>query len=110
MFGVFILLPSYDITKKLQAVIRYQHANSDGPDGITALKRYEQAAGGGTGDNLQRRLWWLELLFLRPQIQVDDRRRVLETQRWHQFRLGRLDRTSRRTNELVTILLPLLFR
>jgi phosphate-selective porin OprO/OprP len=47
----FILLPSYDITKKLQAVIRYQHANSDGPDGLTAIKRYEQAAGGGTGDN-----------------------------------------------------------
>jgi phosphate-selective porin OprO/OprP len=47
----FIILPSYDITKKLQAVIRYQHANSDGPDGLTAIQRYEQAAGGGTGDN-----------------------------------------------------------
>jgi phosphate-selective porin OprO/OprP len=46
-----IILPSYDITKKLQAVIRYQHAGSDDPDGITALKRYERAAGGGTGDN-----------------------------------------------------------
>ncbi len=47
----FILLPSYDITKKLQAVIRYQHAGSDDPDGLIAIKRYEKAAGGGTGDN-----------------------------------------------------------
>ncbi|HEA69983.1 MAG TPA: hypothetical protein ENI07_24705 [Desulfobacterales bacterium] len=47
----FVILPSYDITKNIQVAARYHHANADGANGLTAAKRYEQSAGGGTGDN-----------------------------------------------------------
>ena len=47
----FVILPSYDITKRIQVAARYHHANADDANGLTAAKRYEQSAGGGTGDN-----------------------------------------------------------
>jgi phosphate-selective porin OprO/OprP len=47
----FVILPSYDITKHIQLVTRYHHAEADDANGLTAAKRYEQSAGGGTGDN-----------------------------------------------------------
>jgi len=52
-----ILMPSYDITDKLQAVFRYQLADSSGDDGIRLQSRYERAAisdgGGDRGDEYQ---------------------------------------------------------
>ena len=45
-----ILMPSYDITKQLQFVARYQLGVSDNDTGISLRKRYEGIAGGGAGD------------------------------------------------------------
>ena len=47
-FG-FLIMPSYKITDKLQAVARYTHIASDDPDGIR-FSRYETFATGGRGD------------------------------------------------------------
>jgi len=40
----FILMPSYDITDKLQAVFRYQIAGSDSSNGFQLQSRYEREA------------------------------------------------------------------
>ena len=45
-----VLLPSYDITKKLQLVAKYQFATADTANGLTAARRYEREVGGGSGD------------------------------------------------------------
>jgi len=45
-----VLLPSYDITKKLQVVGRYQLGVSDEDTGLSAQRRYERAVGGAGGD------------------------------------------------------------
>ena len=54
LFGL-VIMPYFDITEKLQGVLRYHYAASDGPDGIRSRSRYERAAiddGGGTrGDS-----------------------------------------------------------
>lgn len=42
VFGV-IIMPSYDLTEKLQAVFRYQYATSEGAEGIRLQSRYERA-------------------------------------------------------------------
>lgn len=51
------LIPSYDITDKLQLVFRYHLANSTGNDGIRLQSRYERTAihdgGGDRGDEYQ---------------------------------------------------------
>ncbi len=53
VFGL-MLMPWYDITKKLQGVFRYQLATSDSDTGIALQKRYESLAvndgGGRQGD------------------------------------------------------------
>jgi phosphate-selective porin OprO/OprP len=51
----FVLLPTYDISDKLQLVARYTYASSDG-DGLRAQKRYERKASltdGGYGEDYQ---------------------------------------------------------
>lgn len=48
-FGV-MLMPTYDITKKLQLVCRYQFATSDEATGLKGQRRYENESGGGPGD------------------------------------------------------------
>ncbi|MBP7950251.1 MAG: hypothetical protein KA004_11390 [Verrucomicrobiales bacterium] len=44
-----VLTPTYDFTKKLQAVVRYQLGLSDG-DAFPTQRRYEREAGLGNGD------------------------------------------------------------
>lgn len=39
-----MLMPFYDITKKLRAVFRYQYASSDSADGLDLQRRYERVA------------------------------------------------------------------
>ena len=51
-FG-FYVMPSYDITKQLQVVARYQFGTSSEEDGLSAQKRYERDAGVGSGDQYQ---------------------------------------------------------
>ncbi len=46
----FILLPTFDLTSKLQLTGRYQFAHSSRDDGLSAASRYEREVGGGTGD------------------------------------------------------------
>ncbi len=45
-----VLIPSYDITRKLQVVGRYQLGVSDGDTGLSAQSRYERRVGGGAGE------------------------------------------------------------
>ncbi len=45
-----ILTPTYDITKKLQLVGRYQLGLSDSDTGLAPQKRYEKDVGAGNGD------------------------------------------------------------
>lgn len=42
VFGL-VIMPSYDITEKLQAVFRYQYAQSESDSGIRLQSRYERA-------------------------------------------------------------------
>ena len=48
-FGV-MLMPTYDLTKKLQIVGRYQFATSPDENGLVGQRRYENESGGGPGD------------------------------------------------------------
>ena len=45
-----MLMPTFDITKKLQLVARYQLGLADGANGITTLNRQEKTVGKFTGD------------------------------------------------------------
>lgn len=49
-FWGLVLMPSYDFSKKWQAVARYQFAHAEEADGLSAARRYEREAGGGKGD------------------------------------------------------------
>jgi hypothetical protein len=46
-----MLMPTFDITKKLQAEVRYQLGLADQSNGITTLNRQEKTVGKFTGDN-----------------------------------------------------------
>jgi hypothetical protein len=46
----FVLIPTYDITPKLQLVGRYQLGLSDTDTGLSPQRRYEREVGGGSGD------------------------------------------------------------
>jgi len=46
-----VLLPSYSLTDRLEGVVRYHHAASSEPGGLSAAPRHEEPAGGGVGDN-----------------------------------------------------------
>jgi phosphate-selective porin OprO and OprP len=45
-----VLIPTYDITKKLQVAGRYQLGISTDDTGLSAQRRYEREVGGGSGD------------------------------------------------------------
>lgn len=45
-----MLMPTYDLTKKLQIVGRYQLATSNEDNGLVGQRRYENDSGGGPGD------------------------------------------------------------
>lgn len=49
----FMLMPTYDITEKLQLVTRYQLVGSSAEDGLSPQSRYERSAGGKAGDRYQ---------------------------------------------------------
>lgn len=49
VYGVTVL-PTYDLTSRLQWVGRYQFATSQQDEGLSAASRYEREAGGGRGD------------------------------------------------------------
>ncbi len=52
VFGV-VIMPYYDVTDKLEAVIRYNYATSDSDNGIRLYSRYERLSSdlGARGDN-----------------------------------------------------------
>lgn len=52
VFG-FIVMPYYNITEKLQAVLRYAYASSEGENGLSLTSRYEQKVAAGKGDEHQ---------------------------------------------------------
>jgi phosphate-selective porin OprO/OprP len=45
-----VMIPTYDITSKLQVVGRYQFGLSDEDTGLSAQRRYEREVGGAAGD------------------------------------------------------------
>ena len=52
----FVLIPTYDLTKKLQLVARYTFLDSSGPDGLKPQRRYENEVpdlNGKRGDRYQ---------------------------------------------------------
>ena len=52
VFG-FLVMPYFNLTEKLQAVLRYTYANSDGDNGLSLASRYEQKLESGKGDEHQ---------------------------------------------------------
>jgi phosphate-selective porin OprO and OprP len=67
-FG-FLVMPSYKITDKLQAVARYTHIQSDDPDGVR-FSRYESVATGGRGDEYNEYYVGLNYYFYGHKLKV----------------------------------------
>ncbi|WP_038172217.1 porin [Verrucomicrobium sp. BvORR106] len=69
VFG-FLVMPYYNITEKLQAVVRYAYANSDGENGLSLTSRYEQKLVSGKGDEHQAVYGGLNYRFYGDKLKV----------------------------------------
>ena len=105
-----VLIPTYDITRKLQVVGRYQLGLSDEDTGLSAQRRYEREVGGAGGDMYNALYVGLKYFLFdgkdvekkpeqKHRAQTDGRRRIREHGRAQGVR--RLDRPGRRARFLV---------